>query len=302
MLARLIQTRAVKTLMALLVALLALHARPAYAADQDETESDTDEGEGDGEAKADPNQPSVYSGGRYTLDTFPLSELDRTLLLIQGVLELRADIVIDMTKGQTFKLWTGVLEGRYGISDTLNVRAGFGANLVVPDMFDRAIGAYASVEGSIMYDLIDWHAGLDIGIKPGDPTVSLFFGLPLKFRILKDKLAIVALDRILTIHTNSVPNADGKDELRKPDLTINIGFLVQAIKQLAIILDAEVTSVGFEGDPTMSVELDAQYTISNKIDVGIELILVNLLYKNPLDDSRLPIDNRAFGFFIRLRI
>src|SRR4051812_5212002 len=114
MLARLIR---IHSLLAVLATMLALRL-PAHAADQDETESDTEEEAGEGSADAaDPNQPSVYSGGRYTIVNFPVSELDRTLTLVQGVLELRADLGILMDRGATFDIWALLLQGRYGISD-----------------------------------------------------------------------------------------------------------------------------------------------------------------------------------------
>lgn len=307
MLARLTYLR---TLVAALAVLLALRM-PALAADQDETESDTEEEPGSEEADTgvDPNQPSVYSGGRYTLVNFPEAELFRTLLLVQGVLELRADLGIDMTKGSTFKTWAIALEGHYGLSDTLELQGGFATDIVVPDAADgssgdRAMGLFAAIEGSIMYDLLDWRVGLAVPLSPGDATVDIFFGLPLKFRILKDRLAILALEQILTIHTHSTEDAMGESSLDKPDLTLSLGVLIQILKPLAVIARGTVISVGFESDEgaiQFPLQIDGQYTISNRMDVGVALILPNLLFKDA-SASRKPIDQRAIAFFFRFRI
>ncbi len=295
---------------ALVLALAALFAMQAPVLAQEEEEDTEEETGAVGDAATvDPNQPSVYSGGRYTIVNFPISELDRTLLLVQGVLELRADLDIDMTKGVTFETWTVHLAGRYGLNDTLELQGGLDLDAVVPDMVDNGVAAFVAAEGSIMYDLMDWRVGLGLPISP-DFRVNVFFGLPLKIRILKDRLAILALEKILTIHTHNVPDPDmpTEDTLKKPDLTLSLGFLVQLLKPLAVIVRGEVTSVGFEGDPVVRVGIDAQYTISSRMDLGLRLILKNLT-KEEADDldpmtspGRVPLDERAISFFFRFRI
>ena len=308
MLARLISIRT------LAVALAALLGSTAVAVAQEEEEESTVEEEGGSgldPVKIDPNQPAVTSGGRYSIVTFPLSELDRTLLLVDGVLELRADIDILMTKKQTFDVWTLNAAGRYGIGDTLEIQAGGSFQLVVPSGGKRAITPFAAVEGSIMYDLLDWRAGVAIPTQP-DVTVDIFFGLPLKVRVLKDRIAILALEKILTIHTRSFDKdgtGPGGDELQKPDLTISVGALVQVLKQLAIILRGEIQSVGFEGDIVVPVQLDLQYTINNQMDVGATLRLYNLNKSQGMSvencttiDCLGRFDQRSIAFFFRFRI
>ena len=93
------------------LALVAVSA-PAFAQEEEEANA------------VDPNQPKATAGGVYSLDTYPLSEVERTLLLPAGVMQIRGDIDIDMTEDQTFETWTLRLFGRYGLSDSMEFQAG----------------------------------------------------------------------------------------------------------------------------------------------------------------------------------
>src|SRR5262249_48904145 len=157
-------------------------------------------------------------------ETYPLSELERTLTLIKGVFEIRGDLNIGLDEGATFKtLAIGVL-GRYGIADTLELQVGSLGGLTVappdttivtrttttPVSGPKHKDIFAAVEGAIMYDLVDWHVGADIDFTSSDNTlISFFAGLPVKVRVLKDKIAIIGLERILTIYTDSPKDATG---------------------------------------------------------------------------------------------
>jgi hypothetical protein len=302
MLARLISIRALAAALAVSLALPAA----TFAQEEEEYEDDTS---GTSVFTADPNQPAVTSGGRYTIVNFPLAELERTLLLVEGILELRLDLAIDMRRGSTFETWTTNLFARYGVNDTLELQAGLDANVIVPDGAENNFGLFAAVEGSIMYDLMDWRVGVGLPVNP-DFRFDIFFGLPIKVRILKERLAILAFEKILTIHTHSVtkPTVDNPDakSMAKPDLTISVGFLVQVLRQLAVIARAEVQSVGFEGDIVVPLSIDGQYTINNRMDVGVSLRLSDLNRRQAeagsADLKRVPIDNRAVAFFFRFRI
>jgi hypothetical protein len=292
-------------LVAAVAALLAVHAPPRRAfADQEEKaeekESETEEQEAESEDTAeDKTQPPVTTGGRYVLATFPLSELERTLTLIQGVIELRADARVGLDKGATFKTFAIGFLGRYGVQDTLELQVGTlgGITLAAPDTATGTAGqkpkdVFGAVEGAIMYDFLDWRAGADIDFT-GDTHLSIFAGLPVKIRVLKDKIAILGLERILTIHTFK----DAKGDLTKPDLTISVGGLFQVLNQLAIIARGTITIVGFDtaNKPVVPLEIDGQYTVSNILDIGAAFFLTNVNTDNP-------IDQRAFAVFVRFRI
>jgi hypothetical protein len=269
---------------------LFISAAPAAAAEEEKEEVlDT----------FDPNQPKATAGGVYSLATYPLSEVERTLILPQGVAEVRADIGIDMSKGQTFETWTLRLFGRYALSDTFELQAGVSQlQFIVPDEADNAVALFAGVELALAYDLIDLRAGVEIPVAP-DFLFNIVVGLPVKFRI-SPKIAIVALEKIITIHTSSP--VEGAD-VPKPDLTISVGGIAQIMEQLAIILRAEIILQAFETDAAhrlVPLELDLQYTLSNMFDLGLGLRLENFLQKDPADKI-VPFDNRSLLLFARVR-
>jgi hypothetical protein len=251
------------------------------------------------EDKRDPNQPKATSGGVYTLETYPLSEVERTLILPAGVAEIRADIDIDMSKGRTFELWTMRLFGRYALSDTFELQAGVSSlQFIVPDGVDNGVSLFAGIELALAHDLIDFRAGIEVPVAP-EFLFDLVVGLPLKFR-LGPKFAIVALEKIITVHTMSP--VEGGDT-PKPDLTISVGFVAQLMERLALILRAELILLEFETDDAhrrVPLQLDLQYTVWNNLDVGLGLRLGNFLQKDTADKI-VPFDNRSLILFAAWR-
>lgn len=286
------------------LALLAV-AKPALADDKKEEREEIED-------RTDPNQPKATAAGVYSLATYPLREIDRTLLQPAGVVELKPEVFIDMSKGNTFKSWVLGLEAEYGLSDTFELQAGVLATAVAPDGVDKPVAVIAGVEFALAYDLIDARAAVALPLKP-DFGFDIVLGLPLRIRINKN-IAIVALDEILTIHTVGVETAGTVDpnnptatttekEVPKPDLTIGVGGLFQVLDQLAVIVEASIVLPGFETDEKIRrvpLELDIQYTVSNMFDVGLGLSLTNFLKKSATDKI-VPFDDRLLLLFARVR-
>jgi hypothetical protein len=275
---------------------LVAFSAPAFA--QDEEAEDT----------SDPNQPRATAGGVYSLATYPLSEVERTLLLPEGVIQIRGDIDIDMTEDRTFETWTLRLFGRYGLKDTMELQAGLSTlQLIVPDeVEDNAVAVFAAVEFALVYDVLDLRAAIELPISP-EFEFDLVVGLPLKYR-LGPKFAIVALERIITIHTvgRADPTLEDPDNKStpKPDLTIGVGFVAQLMEQLALILRATIVLPEFETDEArrqLPVELDLQYSLSNILDLGLGLRLENAIKKDATEDKVVPFRERALFVFARFR-
>jgi hypothetical protein len=148
----------------------------------------------------------------------------------------------------------------------------------------------AAIQQSILFDLLTVRAGIALTIPDGGDTLfDLFVGFPIKYRF-SDKIAILALDRLITFHTC---------DSCKPDLDIGIGGIFQALDALAIIVRATVHVGAFDSNLVfIPLELDIQYSPSNRIDFGLSLTL-NINPNAP--DGASPLDSRAGGLFIRAR-
>jgi hypothetical protein len=291
--------RRIFTLLPLVCGLTLLSSSPPASAQSEEREEIED--------RSDPNQPKVTAGGVYGLATYPLNEVERTLLLPAGTIELRGDIDIDMTENQTFETWTLRLFGRYAIKDTFELQAGLThLQLIVPEGADRAVGIFAAVEIALAFDFIDFRGAIEIPIAP-EAEFDRVLGLPLKYSI-GNKLAINALERILTIHTVGRPAPTTEDpnakETPKPDLTIGVGAVAQILDNLALILRATIILPEFETDESLRrlpVGHDLQYSLSNILDLGLGLRLENAIKKDASEDKIVPFRDRALFVFARFR-
>jgi hypothetical protein len=259
------------------------------------------------EDKADPNQPVATAAGVYSLETYPNREIDRTLLQPAGVIEVRPELFIDMSKGRTFETWVLRLLGEYGLSDTMELQAGANAITFISQKetvgeveieAPKPVSLFAAIEIALAYDVVDFRGGVEIPVNP-DFLLDIVLGLPIRWR-LSSAIAILALEKILTIHTIK---PEGADETPKPDLTISVGGLFQAMEKLALIVRAEIILPGFEtGEEFRRVplEVDLQYTVSNMLDLGLALRLENFLAKDTADKV-VPFDNRSLALFARIR-
>gem|GEM_PF-1131106 len=153
--------------MALSVAYVGWHAHNAYAkgGGDDDAGGDDDGGDDDGgkpdkgDAGGDDDddgngdgsdQPSVYAGGLYTINTYPIRENDRPLTMTKGVVQLRLGLGTDLSAKGAFGTFGANLEAQYGYSDNFTLIAG------LTDAYNfEQYGFYAGFEGSLIYDLLD---------------------------------------------------------------------------------------------------------------------------------------------------
>jgi hypothetical protein len=294
MVARLVSLRLL-AMASVAVLALVVPAPRAFAQEDDEggkkaAKGGGDEGEEEGEegGKADKDQPKVTAGGLFTMETYPLNEVERPLTITIGIVELRADLVFDISKDVAFKTDLFNLSGRYGLLDTLELQVGANFTIAAPDGVSKPVSIQAGIEQAIVYDLVDARLTLSLPVNP-KVTLDIIGGFPVKYR-LNDKIAILALEKLITLHTSDDTT---------PDLTIGVGGVFQALDNLAIIARGEVDLVHFDPDQmAIPVEVDVQYTPSNHIDFGLEFRLGNLKASDPAS----PFDQRSFGLFARARL
>jgi hypothetical protein len=312
MLDRLICFRSLSALLVAvpLVTLPALRPAFAQAQSQNEKEDASDEGGGSEDedaAKPDADQPLVTAGGNYALPNYPLSEVERTLLIPQGVIEAQLRYDADLSKDVAFDTNTLTLIARYGVTQMINARAAFAF-----DATSRSIEGvdaaktkilFLEGEGAIVYDLIDVRAGVDIDFTDSDRTLfDINVGLPIKYRI-SDKLALIGLERILVIHTKA--RSDGGSTT--PDLDISLAGEFAPIPPLAIILRATLQLVNIDGDNrTLPVELTVQYAVHRQFDIALGVTLTNIAPPsttvNAMSISPGALDGRALHLYVQGRL
>jgi hypothetical protein len=292
--------------LSLALALGALPPLASTAVAQDDDDDDEDEGddESDGEEEEDEEaeeQPPVTAGGMYTKKTYPVAELERPLTLTQGILQIRGGFDIDVSKDTAFETWRAKLNGAYGIKDHIELQAGFNAVLVKPDGAASEMALELGIETAIAYDLVDFRALVILPFEP-DFTVDLALGFPFRYKP-KPKVAIIALDKLMTIHTQSAVTGEDEEgepiESSKPDLTVGVGIVYQAMPQLALLLRGEITIPRFDTDTvTIPATAAVQFSPNNKFDLGGEFTLGNLKAKDPAS----PFDQRSLLLYLQLRV
>jgi hypothetical protein len=251
-----------------------LDASPAWADDDDEDEDEDDDdddgdkddddegGEEEEEEPEDPDQPSVTSGGLYTLATYPQGEIQRPLTMTQGIKEVKAGIGFDISNTTAFETFGLSLDVRYGYQDNVELQAGFKGI----KNFD-AYGFYAAMEGSIVYDLVDFRAGVKLD-HAGETTFGIPIGFPFRYAP-KEQVAVVALEEAFEIQFDS-----------KPDATPNVGIIVQPAPIVAILVKAAVRVRDFDFSDTSALTIpgtiSVQLSPNNRIDAGMEFTFNNL--------------------------
>lgn len=313
MLDRLICLRSLSALLVAVPLLTVTAQRPAraQAQSQNEKEDASDEGGGSEDedaAKPDPDQPLVTAGGNYALVNYPLSEVERTLLIPQGVIEAELLYQADLSKDIAFDTNTLTLFARYGVTQLVNARAAFTFDATSPDSAegvskDKTKILFLEGEAAIVYDLVDVRAGIDVDFTSSDRTLfDINVGLPVKYR-LSNKLALIGLERILTIHTKA--RVDGGSTT--PDLNISLAGELVLIPPLAIILRATLQLVNADGDNrSLPIDLTVQYSVARQFDIGLGLTLTNVAPPSTMVSSSAPspgaLDGRALHLFVQGRL
>jgi hypothetical protein len=285
---------------------------PVWAQDDDEDDEDDedfDEEEDEEEEEEEgEEQPAVTAGGLFTKKTWPQAELERNLTVLGGMTEGRAGIGIDISNEKAFELWFLDVIGRYGIKDWSEVQIGVEA-LLTGELDEMALGTFNQVrldafyEHAMYFNLVNFRVGAEMPINTDaeeDPfKFDIAFGFPFRYKP-KPQVAIIALDKLMTIHTIGGG---------KPDFTLGVGLVGQPAPPLAIILRAELVAAEFDFSDGLSVPATAavQFSPNNKLDLGLEFTFLDLNGKGGDEDmdgepDRSPFDNRFVLLYGQFRI
>ncbi|HTE52525.1 MAG TPA: hypothetical protein VK698_16850 [Kofleriaceae bacterium] len=272
-------------------------------ADKDDggvTEDDEDEEDG-GDGEADEDQPEVTAGGLFTAKTYPVGENLRPLTLNKGMFELKGGFNMDLNALHAFETWRLPIEARFGLADHVELQAGVDFMLVknqddkdsfeatgqpLLPSFDDVVLSFG-LESALYYNVVDFRISVEVPINPnaegGDPIndpitgdgldppsavdAAIVVGVP--FRIVpKKQLAIVALDKIFTVHTLSGS---------KPDLNAALGVVIMPVDIVSIALRGEFVVPEFNTNFLLiPASAAVQFSPSNAIDLGLEFTFASL--------------------------
>jgi len=260
-----------------------------------------DEEEEEGQEEDGEEQPLVTAGGLYTKKSYPVGENLRPLTLNKGMVELKAGFNMDLNALHAFETWRLPIEARFGLADHVELQGGVDFMLVKNQQdkdsfllsgepllpsFDDAV-LTLGIEGALYYNVVDFRVALEVpinvdaeggdpienpefgdGLDPPSPVdVAIVVGVP--FRIVPRKqFAIVALDKIFTVHTLSGS---------KPDLNAAIGVVIMPIDLVSIALRGEFVVPEFNTNFLLiPASATVQFSPSNKIDLGLEFTIASL--------------------------
>jgi len=266
--------------------------------DEDDADGEGEGGEGEEEAG---EQPPATEGGLYTKKTYPVGENLRPMTLNKGMLELKAGFNMDLNALHAFETWRLPIEARFGLADHVELQAGIDVLLVkneddkdgyeltgypVLPSFDDVV-LTLGLESALYYNVVDFRIALEVPINPGyeggdppdlgddgdglDPPsaadIGIAVGVP--FRLVpKKQFAIVALDKIFTVHTLSGS---------KPDLNASIGAVIMPIDMVSIFLRAEFLVPEFNTNFLLiPASAAVQFSPNNKFDLGLEFTVASL--------------------------
>jgi hypothetical protein len=276
-------------------------------------------------------QPLVTAGGLYTKKNYPVGENLRPLNLNKGMVEIKAGFNMDLNALHAFETWRLPIEARFGLADHVELQGGVDFMLVknqedkdsfllsgepLLPSFDDAV-LTLGIEGALYYNVVNFRVALEVpinvdadggdpidnpefgdGLDPPSPVdVAIVVGVP--FRIVPRKqFAIVALDKIFTVHTLSGS---------KPDLNAAIGVVIMPIDLLSIALRGEFVVPEFNTNFLLiPASATVQFSPSNKIDLGLEFTFASLKLskadeaRNALDDDETNDVNAFSRRFLQL--
>jgi hypothetical protein len=296
----------------------------------EDDEEDEEDAEGEA-AEEGEEQPLVTAGGLFTKRTYPVGETLRPLTLNRGMVEAKAGFNMDLNALHAFESWRLPIEVKYGLRDHVELQASVDFLLVKNEddknaynltgqpllpSFDDAV-LTLGLESALYYNVVDFRIAIEVPINPdaegGEPTgdgldppstadVAIVVGVP--FRLVpKKQFAIVALDKIFTVHTLSGS---------KPDLNAAIGVVIMPVDIVSIILRGEFVVPEFNTNFLLiPASAAVQFSPNNKFDLGLEFTFASLvlteadkafneMVENP-DDEIGVFDRRFLQLFVQAR-
>ena len=225
---------------------VAWHSRDAFAkkhasdddsgGDDDDSASDDDDsgskaGDSDSDSDEDnaddKDQPLVTAGGLFTMQTYPVNEIQRPLTMTQGIKQVRFSLGTDLSAKGAFNSVGVNVEGTYGLKDNFSLIGG-----ITSAYNFKQFAIYGGFEGSLYYDVIDIRLAANIHrfayprfCNNGDP------------------------DQPVTCDANSAGLPDGNYDAGGTQFSIDLGFPFRYpfTPQIAVVALQTLISIDFNG-------------------------------------------------------
>jgi hypothetical protein len=213
----------------------------------------------------------------YDKATWPLRLTQRPLVLAPGMLEVSADLHINVSEGgddfDRVYLPLGVF---YGVNRQLTV----GIDHEIGICFSGCDKTYNDIGVTGLYSLMgkgSFQAALQAGLRfpELDPDVGAGIEAGMDVKLIAGSLALVA-EPLFYFGLAS------RDEVRKDTLAIPLRLEIQVNEQTALYVFSGFFGPldGFGDNLAIPVGLGALFAVSNRIDVGAEFRFTNLIGNN----------------------
>jgi len=257
----------------------------------------TDPAAAGGAAPGAPVTPVAAAGTTYSTATWPLELTLRPVVLGTGMIEIRGDLFIGLSKGSAGKPFLLTPAAYYGLNEQLTLGI-FQDSLCFSG--SSTCKFFDSIGVDAIFALLQ-QANIQLAVRAALEAVSFDAGF-WRMRIgalgkyYAGRLAI-QFDPKLMIALNKRSGM-----ISQPDfLAIPLDIQYQIDQMLAAVLTIGVVGTldNFSDYFQIPVGFGAHYTINRQLDVAGQLLFLNLLGKTPFGGQ---LDGRALQFFLNYRI
>lgn len=321
------------------------HAAYAKGSDDDQGGGDDDDDKGDDKGEEDQpeedkDQPAVTAGGLFTMQSYPVNELLRPMIITQNITQVRLGVGTDVSDKGAFGSAGVSLEGLYGVTDNFEVVGGFTSAYNF-----KQFGVYAGFEGALIYDTLDVRIAANLhrtaiprycntdndtdrpsncamGTDPqpnipdgnydaGGTKFSIDLGFPFRYDF-KPEIAIIALQTLMSIDFNQAKDRPRFDSMGmsiagsfgengvKPDLNPSVGIATNPIPQLSAVVYAQLRIPDFD-----TSKGNFQVPVTARVEVSpnqkFDVGLEFTLLNVAPPEGQGPFDNRFVSLFVQSR-
>ncbi len=236
----------------------------------------------------------VEASATLTKANWPLALVDRPITLVKGLLQVRGDINVNLTKEFEGKPFAIAPDIYYGISDVLNVGLIHGTGLCLAGTDGGCAKVYNDVGVDAVYALTlkQFQAGVHLGLLVGnfDPvTMVAQVGVHLQYTIKKINLYF---NPKFFIGLNE-RDAGNKERIDAP---AQIDYQVTPKLAASLLFGIAGPTEGFADSFSVPIGVQALFGMSTKLDVGGAFVFGNLAGKNNTADVR------ALNIFVNFRM
>ncbi|MCC6993835.1 MAG: hypothetical protein IT370_04325 [Deltaproteobacteria bacterium] len=253
------------------------------------------EGDPAGSEAAPSMAADVEASATLTKANWPLALVDRPITLVKGLLQVRGDINVNLTKELEGKPFAIAPDIYYGVSDVLNVGLIHGTGLCLAGKENGCAKVYNDVGIDAIYALTlkQFQAGAHVAVLVGsfDPEVVLGANVGVLLQYTMGKINFYFDPKVYIGLTQR--DAGNKEKIDAP---LEIDYQVTPKLAASLFTGIGGPLDGFADFMAVPVGVGALFGMSNKLDVGGAFVFPNLAGKGGTADAR------ALNIFVNFRM